>query len=294
MSGASTEEKKPVRLFVIGSVNLDFVVTTERLPAAGETVMGGAFTTTPGGKGANQALAARRLGADVSFCACVGDDAYADEALANLVAEGVDLTGVKRLSDAHTGAAFIGVSADGENQITVASGANLDLRPEHVRAVEASAVLAQLETPQDATLKAVAGRDVFFALNAAPMQALQPALFARADLLILNEGERDQLDAQAPGAMSEFDGLVAVTLGAQGAVLIRNGQEISRATPPKVEVVDTTGAGDCFSAALTVGLAAGLEPQTALKRACAAGALATTRLGAQTGLPTAKEVEKIS
>ncbi len=288
-----TGTRKPVKLLVVGSVNLDFVITAKSLPAPGETVTGGAFTTTPGGKGANQALAARRLGADVTLCARVGTDAYAQAALSNLHADGVDLSAVSRSETAPTGAAFIVVAGDGENQIAVASGANYELAPAHVPDCAADAVLAQLETPQAATLKAVENRDVFFALNAAPMAPIGPALLARADLLIVNEGEYDALKKDAPDAMAQFKGLLAVTLGGEGAILSRAGVELARARPPQVVVMDTTGAGDCFSAALTTALAASAAPEDALTQACAAGALATTRLGAQSALPKQSEVEKI-
>jgi ribokinase len=286
-----------VRLTVVGSVNLDLVARVERLPLAGETVSGTTLQRYPGGKGANQALAASRLGAEVKLLARVGRDAMAEEALALLRGAGVDLAGVGVDEAAPTGLAMIAVSADGENQIVVVPGANHTLMPAHVDGVgDDEAVLCQLEIPietvialaQPATAKAGGARG-FFALNVAPARTLTESVLRRADLIIANESESRHYGA----ALHRGEGLVAITYGADGAALFRKGREVVRATPPRVIAVDSTGAGDAFCAALTLALIEGQLPAEALRFACAAGALATTRPGAQTSLPTRAEVERV-
>ena len=279
--------KKSPAIAVVGSVNLDFVVRTETLPIAGETVGGGEFFTTPGGKGANQALAAHRLGGRAQMLACVGNDTYADEALANLKQDGVDLSGVTRLPDVKTGAAFINVDDAGENQIAVAAGANYAFTPVHLPAIKADAIIAQLEVASETIAAAALQGDAFFTLNAAPAQPLGDDIIQRADLIIVNEIEQ----AYYADKLKGFSGLLALTLGAKGAVLFDKGAEIARAGAPKVDAIDTTGAGDCFVGALTVALMEGFAPQEALQRACISGALATTRLGAQAATPTRQEVD---
>ena len=269
------------RIHVIGSVNIDFIVRTKTLPRAGETLGDGVFSTSPGGKGANQALAARRLGADVSLEACVGQDAYASIALENLKNDGVDLSLVQHQAEAATGAAFINVDDEGENQIAVAPGANALLSAEGKGVHSADVVMAQLETPAAETWKVVGGNDVFFCLNPAPAINVDPQLFWRADLLVINETER----AFYRDLLKSRTGLIAETYGADGAALIRNGRKVAEATPPKVDVVDTTGAGDCFTAALATAIAEGRDDQDALRFACAASALSVTKLGAQNALP---------
>ena len=276
-------------IHVIGSVNIDFVIRTATLPRAGETLGEGRFVTMPGGKGANQALAARRLGAATRLTACVGADAYADIALAGLKAAGVDLGQLVIKQDVHTGAAFINVSDDGENQIAVAPGANGLFGQSDVQDHKCDAIIAQFEVPLETVWSAVKDNDIFFCLNTAPVMPADDALLNRADLLVMNETEA----AFYADALAGFKGLVAKTLGADGAVLLENGKEISRARPPKIDVVDTTGAGDCFTAALCVGLASGQNRQQALRFACAAGAAAVTKLGAQSALPTRADVEAL-
>ena len=275
------------RIVVVGSANLDFVATAAHLPAPGETVTGASFARHPGGKGANQALAARRLGAEVAFVGRVGIDPFAGEALALLRSEGVDLSLCEADPDAVTGVALISVAASGENQIVVASGANFALTPDRLPPLPDGALICQLELPLETTVKAVGEARGFVAVNLAPAAGVPEGLLARADLLIVNEVEA----AFYGEALHKAGGLVATTLGAQGARLTRQGAEIAFAAPPKVEVVDTTGAGDTFVAALTVALLEGRAPGTALAFACAAGALATTRPGAQPALPTRAAVE---
>lgn len=274
---------------VVGSVNLDFVASGAALPRAGETVTGARLARHPGGKGANQALAARRLGADVRLVAAVGNDDMAEEALKLLRAAGVDLSATQYINGETTGVALIAVSQEGENQIIVCPGANEALDPGDVEGASIEHMMGVLEVPA-ATLLAAAERATgFVALNLAPAMPVPPALLARADLLIVNETEAafygDTL--HAPGRY------VAISLGAAGAELWKDGQKIASATPPPVKVVDTTGAGDTFSAALTVSLIKGKSPEEALTYAVAAGSLACTKPGAQPSLPRRAEVEAL-
>ncbi len=272
---------------VIGSVNLDFVATAARLPAPGETVTGATLARHPGGKGANQALAARRLGADVSLVARVGADGLADEALALLAAEGVDLEQCDTDAAAATGVALIAVAAGGENQIIVAPGANAAFTPDHLTAPAAGALICQLELPLETVAAAVAQASGFVCLNLAPAAPLAPAALARADLIVVNETEA----AFYGPALHDLPGLIAVTWGARGAGLFQAGRQLAAAAPPPVEAVDATGAGDAFVGALVVALLEGQPHAAALAFACTAGALAATRPGAQPSLPTRAEVE---
>ena len=268
-----------VSLTVVGSVNLDLVARVRRLPRAGETVTGAAFDRHPGGKGANQAVAAARLGADVRFVGCVGDDGFADEALAGLREAGVRLD-VTRTAGS-TGVALILVDDEGENQIAVAPGANRSLQ---APAVAGETVLCQLEIPI-AIVEACAAEAGFLCVNAAPAVPLPAAVVERADLVVANRYELDALTAEPR--------LVALTLGAEGAVLLERGREVARAEPPPVTAVDGTAAGDAFTACLVVSHLAGLPWPEALRRACAAGAIAASRAGAQPSLPTAAEVDAL-
>jgi len=270
------------RLTVVGSINLDLVARAERLPRAGETITGATFSRIPGGKGATQAVAAARLGAAVTMIACVGDDQLAAAALAGLEAAGVGLAGVKR-STGPTGVALIIVDAAGENTIVVAPGANLDLRPADIVLPENDSVLCQLEIPLETVEEASLNAPGEFYLNAAPAQ--DPERIPAADVTIVNRYELD--------ALPHRNGVIAVTLGAEGAILLEDGEEVARATPPPVEAVDGTAAGDAFTACLVVSLLEGRTRDEALRRACAAGAIAASRFGAQTSLPTAEEVDAL-
>lgn len=269
------------RIVITGSVNLDLVARVARLPKAGETVTNGELGRSPGGKGANQALAARRLGAEVSLLACVGNDAMADEALALLRAANVDLSGVIVDPGCATGVALIAVDARGENQIVVAPGANRRLSADKLQLPPADALICQLEVPVE-TLEFIARTfEGFLCVNLAPVTDVPEALLQRADLLVVNEGE-----AKCYGdKLHRLGGLVATTLGGRGAVLYRRGEIVATTTAPEVVPVDTTGAGDCFTAALTLGLAEGQDAAEALRFACAAAAVSTTGHGAQAGLP---------
>lgn len=270
---------------VVGSVNLDLVATCERLPRPGETVSAGSFARYPGGKGANQALASRRAGADVSLIAAVGGDREADVALSHLRADGVDL-GAAIVTDEPTGTALITVDAQGENQIVVVPGANAHLTPDRVDVSEADLVLCQLEIPMEAVRAAAASATGMFCLNTAPARDIPDEVLDRADLLIMNEGERDLLR----DTLTDVHALVVVTLGAAGAKAYRSGRLVAEAHPPPVTVVDTVGAGDAFCGTLVVALMSHDSLASALRWACAAGALATTKVGAQPSFPWAAEV----
>ena len=280
---------KPVSLTVIGSVNLDIVASGAALPSPGETVTGATLQRHPGGKGANMALAAQRLGANVSVIARVGEDAFADEALSLLRASGADVSGVRATPELPTGVALIAVSAEGENQIIVASGANDALLTKDIPPLETQAVLSVLEVPIETVVAAAEQTIGFFAVNLAPALPVPNALIENSDLIIVNEGEAAVYGDQLNGAR----GLVAITYGSKGAALFSGGKKIAEAQPPTVEVVDTTGAGDTFSAAITVALCEGKDPGAALKFAVAASALAVTKAGAQPSLPMRADVEAI-
>ena len=266
------------KIAVVGSVNLDLVVRCEQLPRPGETLSGATFERYPGGKGANQAVAASHLGAEVTFTGAVGRDSFAEEALAGLRKAGVATRVVER--DAPTGVALIEVSADGETTIVVAPGANAELRADDVDVRDVDAVLCQLEIP-DAAVHAAADQARFLCLNAAPARRVD----VEPDLLVVNRLERE--------AVGDAGKLTAVTLGAEGAVLFESGEEVARAAAPQVDAVDGTAAGDAFTACLLVSLLEGRAREEALRRACAAGALAASRPGAQPSLPTAAEVDAI-
>ncbi len=265
------------RIVVVGSINLDLVVRVPELPRPGETVGGGTFSRIPGGKGANQAMACARLGADVTMVGAIGRDAAAEDALAGL--RQADVTLRLEQSDEHTGVALIQVDATGETTIAVAPGANAALGPVELPAHDA--VLCQLEIPDEAVLSAWEGASGMFCLNAGPARPIE----IDPDLTVVNRFELD--------ALSRRDGLVAVTLGAEGAVLLDDGEEIARAAPPRVDAVDGTAAGDAFTACLLVSLLEERHEDEALARACAAGALAASRFGAQPSLPTAAEVDAL-
>jgi ribokinase len=267
------------KIAVVGSANVDLVARARRLPRPGETVGGASLERGPGGKGANQAVAAVRLGARTSFIGRIGSD---DLVLRSLQGAGVDVSGSSR-DDGESGLAVVIVDDAGENMIVVVAGANGRLLPEHIRVGAVDAVLVQLEIP-DAAVRAAAQqadeRGAFLCLNAAPARPLGEL---EPDLLVVNSHEHEIVGSRP--------GLVAVTLGAQGAVLLRDGLEIARAHAPRVEVVDTTGAGDAFCAALVVSLLEGRGHEGALRRACVAGALAVSRRGAQPAFPSAAEVD---
>jgi ribokinase len=276
----------PPRVTVVGSINLDLVAFCERLPRAGETLTDAELERVPGGKGANQAVAAARLGADVTFVGSVGSDEFGDLARRGLEEAGVDLKGLQ-VVDEPTGVALILVEAGGENQIVVAPGANRRLAPGSFEIGEADAVLCQLEIPVESVAAAGEQAEGMFCLNAAPARPVPPEVLARADVIVANSFELDPLGS------SPLGGLFALTLGAEGALLLEAGEEVARAHPPDVIAVDGTAAGDAFCACLVVSLLEERGYEESLRRACAAGAIAASRPGAQPSLPTAAEVDAL-
>ena len=284
------------RVLVVGSVNVDLVVTTDRLPRPGETVTGGRLAQHHGGKGGNQAVAAARLGAPVAFVGAVGDDDFGTAARAALATEGIDVGHLATLEGASTGVALILVDADGENLISVASGANGGIAPGDVTAAlralairPADVVLVGHEIPTAAVRAAlVAGRaaGATTILNPAPADGLDAATLVAADVLTPNEGELAILrDVGIPG-----NAALLVSLGADGARLEAAGATTAIAALPVV-AVDTVGAGDTLNGALAAALAAGDSLHDAARRAVAAASLSVTRAGARAGMPTRAELD---
>ena len=294
------EEDHPM-ILVAGSANLDFVVRAKHIPAPGETVLGFDFKTFPGGKGANQAIACARAGGAVTqMLLALGGDAFAEPLEQSLNAAQVRMH-IKRVADKPTGTAFICVSDDAENAITVAPGANNALAPEDLPSLDGcSHLLMQLETPLAAVTayaQAARSQGVKVVLNAAPAQALPTELLALIDILIVNEGELAAI-SDHPGSVEQNLArvqvpCVIVTLGGDGALARLNdpliGQLIRQAAFP-VKPVDTTAAGDTFCGVLVAALSQGQTVAQAMRRACAAGALACTQPGAQSSIPTQSEL----
>ena len=276
-----------MRITVVGSINLDFTASAPRLPRAGETVTGATLARHPGGKGANQALAAQRLGAEVCMIGRVGRDGMAEEAMALLLADDVDVAGVITDASAPTGVALIAVDPSGENQIVVASGANGQVRPEHLPARIEDPLIVQLELPVE-TVEAAVGRATgFVCANLAPARPVSEGLLRRCDLIVVNETEA----AFYGDALHSGGGQVVITRGAEGASLYKRGAVVAEVGAPLVEAVDATGAGDAFVGAITVAFLEGQPVDAALRFACATGALAATVAGAQPSLPTRDKVE---
>jgi ribokinase len=296
-----------LRCLVIGSLNMDMVVQVQQLPRPGETAVGEDLLRAAGGKGANQAVAAARLGAEVSMVGRVGHDAFGRELSRSLRDVDISTRWVQG-ADRPTGAALIFVDALGENSIAVAPGANMDLLPEDVprRAIEAAeVVVAQLEVPLAAIEEAfrlARLASVRTVLNAAPAARVPGSLLDLADVLICNEVELGQLIGKAVATGDEAAGaqrvrrfaeqIVVVTLGSRGAIGVV-GSEVVTAPAFAVEVVDTTGAGDAFVAGFVVGRWYASGVGEALRWGCAAGALATTRRGAQPSMPTFDELSAL-
>ncbi len=277
---------KPVRVTVVGSVNLDLVAALPRLPGPGETLTATSLTRIPGGKGANQALAAHRLGLSVRLVAAVGADPEANTALELLRREGVALDRLQSVPEP-TGLALVAVDPTGETTIVVVPGANATLRVEAQDVAGAEVVLTVLEVPEQAVVEAAHFATGLFVLNASPARPVPDVVLRRADLVVVNRAEYAALpnlhEARA----------VAVTDGARGAVLLRDGVQVATAVPPPVSAVDGTAAGDAFIGAAVAGLLRMLPDAEWLARACAAGALAATRPGAQLSLPTAAEIDEV-
>jgi ribokinase len=302
----------PGRVIVVGSVNVDQVVTVDRLPAPGETVTGGRYAQHHGGKGGNQAVAAARLGAPTWFVGAVGDDDLGTQALTALAVDDIDLSEAQTLPGETTGIASILVDSAGENLIAVASGANAALTPDTVRAAlgrlvlsRGDVVLVGHEIPTATAVEALRmGRTAgaVTILNPAPAIGLTPAVLALADVLTPNRTEAAQLVGHAgdPEALAAElvgwlagGGHVLLTLGAEGALLVGSEGAV-RIPAPVVQAVDTVGAGDALSGALAASLIEGRTIEDAAYRAVAAASLATTRSGARGGMPTSAELATLT
>lgn len=276
---------------------MDLVTETTLIPKVGETVLGESFHTIPGGKGANQAVAAARLGADVSMIGCVGDDPFGRTLTEHLTSQGINTDNVEPVTHTSTGIATITLS-DGDNSIIVVPGANNFVTPEFVEKHEdkianSDMLLLQLEIPLNSVTKAAQlakKHGVRTILNPAPIQELPTELLEMVDFLTPNEHEQEQLLASLNGqALERIKEKCIVTKGSQGVELYKNG--VQKIPSFQVEVVDTTGAGDSFNGGLAFALCEGKTLQEACEFACAVGAISVTKLGAQSGMPTKKEVD---
>jgi len=285
-------------VLVVGSANADLFVSVDRRPGSGETVLGGDTEVLPGGKGANTAVAAGRLGAEVALVGAVGDDSYGRLLLDSLRDADVD-TELLRISERPTGIAYITVTPDGENSIIVSPGANASLEPADVDNVfdGAKVVMASLEVPLPTVEHAVAkaaAEGVLVVLNLSPPAKLSPETLAAVDVLIVNEHEAAWLtdeDADPRRLLDLGPRAAILTLGAAGAAVARRGTDSVAVVPsPMVEVVDTTGAGDAFAGALAASLADGADLVTAAERAVKVAAFSVTRRGAQPSYPTKAEL----
>lgn len=307
----------PNRVVVVGSANIDLLARVDHVPGPGETLLAGDLVTRPGGKGANQAVAAHRMGARTTLHAAVGDDEFGRRVRASLAGAGLDVARLVTVPGAATGLAMICVAAGGENSIVVAPGANHRLGPAQLDGLPdglgpGDVVLTQLEIPLASCLlvaRAARRAGARVLLNAAPLprdaRAVLDDLLALTDVLIVNEGEALALsgsDSAIPAGAGGWAGLAAdlcrlgpatcvITLGARGAVAATGTRTHHRPAFP-VTAVDTTGAGDAFCGTLAAHLATGAALPDALTHACAAGALATTKVGAQAALATATEVDR--
>ncbi|HUU27514.1 MAG TPA: ribokinase [archaeon] len=298
--------QKPI--VVIGSSNMDLVIKTSRIPRPGETILGGEFAMVAGGKGANQAVAAARLGGNVYFVARVGRDPFGDKMLQNFQAEGITTDFVIRDEEQSSGVAIIVVDKAGENSIVVAPGANGVLSPEDVEAAEqiiktADSVLLQLEIPLETVVRAVelsARHGTRVILDPAPARALEKALLSNVDLITPNETEAEILTGivgtdessarlQARALREKGVKAVLVTRGKQGSFL-DDGVEESVFRTVEADSIDSTAAGDCFNGALAARLATGASLPEAIEFASRAAAISTTKLGAQDSLPSLDEL----
>jgi ribokinase len=287
----TTVESAAARITVLGSVNMDLVATTERLPVPGETILGGSFAQSPGGKGSNQAIAAAKSGGEVDFLGAVGDDTFALELRETLVLNDVG-TELLREVEGPSGVAFITVDQSGENSIIVVGGANstvTDLSAEELAVVEnSSTLLCQFEIPIEtvtAAAKHARTNGTVVMLNPSPMQPIPAELLECVDVLVLNEIEAEQIGDDGLAGVPH----VVITRGSSGATYRGpNGVEHKEPAMP-VEAIDTTGAGDAFAGALAVAWNQG--PERALRWACAAGALATTVRGASPSLPSEEQIQ---
>lgn len=299
--------QKPVKVVVVGSANIDMVAIGKRIPQPGETLFADSFISVPGGKGANQAVAAARLGADVSFVACVGQDSFGDEAIKGYQRENIDTEAIEQHGTAHTGIALISVDAEGRNAIMVASGANehltVDMVERHEKLIsEADILVLQLEIPVESVKRCceLANKhSTPVLMNPAPVKPVDIGLLSMASVLTPNEFELLELlhaddttnEEDAARQMHELtNSTIVVTLGKRG-VLCCDRAGILPMPARVVNAVDSTGAGDCFTGALAVKLAEGAPLPAAVAFAQAAAALSVTRLGAQASMPTRDEVD---
>ena len=299
-------------IVVVGSLNMDLVIQVPLIPKPGETVLGDNFATFPGGKGANQAVAAARLGASVAMVGQVGADTYGESLINNLSTEGVNIDQIFVDESNATGVAMISVDASGQNSIVVASGANFTLTNEHIQSAwekigDIDILIMPLETPPDTILEAARlakKRDVQVVLNPAPARLLDAELLSLVDVLVPNEHEILQVSGYYASANTEVEkaartligqgvNAVVTTLGSIGVSIVENSKNEVLLPPFSVDVVDTTAAGDSFVAALAVGLGEGKTLYEACYFANAAGALTVTKIGAQPSLPTRTEVKEI-
>jgi ribokinase len=300
---------KPARIGIIGSANMDLVVRADHAPGPGENVFGDDFRMIPGGKGANQAVAVARLGGRARFIGRVGRDSFGERLLASLRADGVEIADPAAVADAPTGVALIVIDRKGQNSIIVAPGANRRLMPADIEALRPAlekldAILMQLEIPIETvvhTIRLAREINVPVILDAGPPRAQPPDELFRVAILSPNEAEagallgcaiRDLKDAEEAGRemLRRGAGAVVLKLGSKGALLVTE-EECLHVPAHRVKVVDTTAAGDAFTAALAVCRAEGLALPEAVRMANKAGALATTKLGAQPSMPTRKELE---
>lgn len=295
--------KESVDVCVVGSANLDIVVSVPHHPVAGETVMGGDHVRICGGKGANQAVAAARLGRSVAFVGCIGDDPAGQELRDALIADGIDVSLLRVVPDTPSGIALIAVGPDGDNSIVVSPGANSRLNEDDIEAAAAAlqvakVTLLQLEVPVEAVTEAAESAGGLVILNPAPAQALTSRLLESVDVLVPNETELALLSGSE--VATTFDEIVdqarllpaartVVTLGAQGALLVDE-SEVHHQPAPLVHAIDTTAAGDSFCGALADVLAEGGSLTDAMAWGVMVGAATTLRFGAQSSLPTAGEV----
>lgn len=285
-------------VIVVGSANVDQVFRVERIPSPGETVLSTGFSTARGGKGQNQAVAAARAGAPTAFITALGDDAFGSDTRAGLIDDGVDVTGVRSL-DAATGTALIAVDSVGENTIIVEAGANrllVDLQSADAAAIAASSVLAmQLEIPLETVIAAARiarAADTTVMLNAAPIRDLPAELLSSLDILVVNEHEASHLAGERDWReLTEQVPVVVVTLGSEGALLLRRGSDEVRVAAPSVHAVDATGAGDTFCGAFAAGLAEDMELEQALLFAVTAASLSVQSYGAVPSIPLRAQID---